>query len=87
MPHRILIPPGGLAERAVFAALELSWREVYPLLGGERLGAPRDYRSGRHGTIYTRSGVARLAEAFGRDVELVGPEDASTEKFWWREDT
>jgi len=85
-PRRILhVPALGLVERAVFEALGLTWREVYPLYGHE-IGAPRDYVYRRQGTIFTAEGVRRLVAHFGLDVEVVPEVPRRARSVWWWRD-
>lgn len=66
----IHVPAGGVAEPWLLKQLGLTTAEVHPLHGDE-IGAPRDY--GYHGNcyFYTAAGVMRLAQIFGRTVDVI----------------
>lgn len=92
--HALTVPPDGRAEAEVFAALGLTWREVYPLLG-EVLLAPRDYRypSRPHfaTNYYTAAGVRLLVERFGLAVVVHDPAHPAPPRVeepvpWYRKD-
>ena len=85
-PQQILhVPALGIVEGAVFEALGLTWREVYPLYGHE-IGAPRDYVYRRQGTIFTAEGVRRLVAHFGLAVEVVPEVPRRARGVWWWRD-
>ena len=89
------VPADGLCLHAVIEGLGISMDDVRPLYG-DVIGSPRDYRSAKHGLIFTLEGVQRLAAHLKVDVQIheegkpipaqsVPPLAPEHEHYWWED--